>query len=67
MKGNTMTNKVTKTQINKTAVTAKECLWLVQYNLKKGADLDTLLIYTKALKVMTLKIEEELKAYKAKN
>jgi hypothetical protein len=62
-----MTNKVTKAQINKTAVIGKEAFWLIQYNLKKGADLDTLLIYTKALKIMTLKIEEELKAYKANN
>ena len=57
---------MTKTQINKTAVASKQALWLVQYNLKKGADLDTLLAYTNALKALTVKLEMELKEYKTK-
>jgi len=57
---------MTKTQINKTAVASKQALWLVQYNLKKGADLETLLAYTNALKALTVKLEMELKEYKTK-
>jgi hypothetical protein len=56
----------TKAKINKIAVAGKEALWLVQYNLKKGSDLETLLIYTNALKVLTLQLEQELKEYKTK-
>ena len=62
-----MNKKITKTQVNKTAISTKGAVWLIQYNLKKNENLDTLLNYVNALRLMTNKLENELKLYKGAN
>ena len=59
-----MDKKVSKTRINKTAVSGKTALYLVQQGLKTGATLESLLTYTHALKIITIQLEDQLKSYK---
>lgn len=62
-----MNKKITKKQVNKTAVDTKATVWLIQYHLKKNENLDTLLNYVNALRLMTNKLENELKLFKGAN
>jgi hypothetical protein len=62
-----MTNKVSKTKLNQTCVSGKTTLWLVQHGIKTGQSLESLLGYTKALKLITFQLEEQLKNYKEQN
>ena len=62
-----MTSKVSKSKINKTCVSGKNALWLVQHGIKTGADLDSLLNYVKSLELITYQLKSQLKEYKGGN